>query len=74
MATTQLSGFTIDASATGADHEPDADDRPMTNEEQLAAAVVARIRTGHPKAAMAAAVELVNSIAALYGLGGGAWL
>lgn len=71
MATTQLSGFTIDASATT---EPEADARPESAEEELARVIITRLRQGSPKAAMAAAVELVNSIAATYDLGGGAYL
>lgn len=74
MATTEISGFTIDASATGPDHEPEADDDPGTAEEQLARAVITKLRQGFPKAAMAAAVDLVESIAATYGVGGGAYL
>lgn len=74
MATTQLSGFTIDASAAGADHEPEAGARPESADEELARLTITRLRQGSPKAALAAAVELVNSIAATYDLGGGAYL
>lgn len=67
-------GFSIDPSKARGAAEPDADERPATNEEELATLVIKRLRQGFPAAAMAAAVDLVNSIAALHDLGGGAYL
>jgi hypothetical protein len=45
-----------------------------TTEEELCLAVVAQLRQDHPKAALAAAVDLVNRIARTHDLTGGAWL
>lgn len=67
--TGEVSGLEIIRSA-----EPEADDEPQTAEEQLARMVITRLRQGHPKAAAAAAVDLVNVIAANHGMSCGAFL
>lgn len=75
MATTTVgSGFKINADKARA-QKPEVDDEaPLTAEEELLLKVAQRLRQGFPAAALAAAVDLVNSIAAKHGLGGGAYL
>lgn len=74
MAQTTLGpGFVIDESAR-AQAAPDADDKPLTEEQELLLAIDKRLQQGFPKAAQAAAVELVNLITAKHDLGGGAYL
>ena len=73
MATTVIgAGFTIDP--TKAQAHPEADEKPLTVEEELLLVIGTRLRQGLPKAAIAAAADLVNSIAAKHGLDGGAYL
>lgn len=58
-----IEGLTIAEGSTGVET-----DVVETAEEELARKVIARLRTGQPKAAIAAAVDLVNTIAAANGL------
>jgi hypothetical protein len=77
MAATVLgAGFKVDPAKAklGSGDKPDESEPIGSVEEELARIVVARLRTGFPAAAMAAAVELTESIASKYGLQGGAWL
>lgn len=66
-------GFKIDPAKAAAAAAQTAE--PVESAEQeLARMVMLRLGQGSPQSAMAAAVELVNSIAAKYDLNGGAWL
>lgn len=46
------------------------DERPLSEHEQHAHEVIRRLNLGQPKAALAAAVDLVNGIAAEHSLNG----
>lgn len=68
-------GFTINEDkAAAARAEAPASGEEITTEEELCLAVVAQLRQNHPKAALAAAVNLTNRIVEMHGLTGGAWL
>lgn len=53
---------------TGSISEPEPDHEVPTTEEQLASAVITRLRQGFPKAALSAAIDLVNTIKAEHDL------
>lgn len=73
MARGTLTGtLVIDPSAAG--ETDDESDAPLTVEEELLQKIGSRLRQGFPRAAQAAAVDLVNTIAARHDIGGGAWL
>lgn len=65
-----VTGLTVTATAAG---EVD-DDEQVTVEEELCHRTITRLRQHQPKAALAAAVDLVNRIAHEHGLSGGAYL
>lgn len=53
---------------TGTVGEPEEDQPVPTLEEQLATAAIANLRRGFPKAALAAAIDLVQAIKAAHDL------
>lgn len=63
--TTVRGGFVIDASRAD---EPEADDAPLTEEQELLVTISTRLRQGFSKAAYEAAQQLVRTIRITHGL------
>jgi hypothetical protein len=60
--------------AAAAGDEPDGDDDTLTPEEELCRMIITRLRQGFPKAAAAAAVDLVNKLGVDHDIGCSAFL